>query len=175
MHCLLHLNESLNLEDFLSLSHQQNASVGPFWSFIDRNDRFPTLSHASNNEIQAIFLKPVKGTPFVHSSPPPPVLCSKKQSCTARNTSFEYTLCEDEVETKSSYNNCNTGKQQQKYWLFLETKAILYWFVMNLLEVPLKDKKINILVQVIHWYFQPIIYIRLLSSLEQVTNLGFGK
>ena len=71
MHCLLHLNESLNLEDFLSLSHQQNASVSPFWSFIDRNDRFPTLSHASNNEIQAIFLKPVKGTPFVHSSPPP--------------------------------------------------------------------------------------------------------
>ena len=106
---------------------------------------------------------------------PPPVLCSKKQSCTARNTSFEYTLCEDEVETKSSYNNYNTGKQQQKYWLFLETKAILYWFVMNWLEVPLKDKKINILVQVIHWYFQPIIYIRLLSSLEQVTNLGFGK
>ena len=69
MHCLLHLNESLNLEDFLSLSHQQNASVGPFWSIIDRNDRFPTLSYASNNEIQAIFLKPVKGTHFVHSSP----------------------------------------------------------------------------------------------------------
>ena len=47
--------------------------------------------------------------------------------------------------------------------------------VMNWLEVPLKDKKINILVQVIHWYFQPIIYIRLLSSLEQVTNFGFGQ
>ena len=70
MHCLLHLNESLNLEDFLSLSHLKNAFVGPFWSFNyqDRNDRFPTLSYASNNEIP-IFLKPVKGTPFVRSSP----------------------------------------------------------------------------------------------------------
>ena len=70
MHCLLHLNESLNLEDFLSLSHLKNASVGPFWSFNyqDRNDRFPTLSYASNNQIP-IFLKPVKGTPFVRSSP----------------------------------------------------------------------------------------------------------
>ena len=67
MHCLLHLNESLNLEDFLSLSHLQNASVGPFWSFIVRNDRFPILSYASNNEIP-IFLKPVKGTPLL--SPP---------------------------------------------------------------------------------------------------------
>ena len=62
MHCLLQLNESLNLEDFLSLSHLQNASVGPFWSFIVRNDRFRTLSHASNDEIP-IFLKTVKGTP----------------------------------------------------------------------------------------------------------------
>ena len=34
------------------------TSVGPFWSFNyqDRNDRFPTLSYASNNEIP-IFLK----------------------------------------------------------------------------------------------------------------------
>ena len=52
MHCLLHLNESLNLEGFLSLSHLENASLGPLWSFNyqDRNDRFPTLSYSSNNE-----------------------------------------------------------------------------------------------------------------------------
>ena len=64
MHCLLHLHESLNLEGFLSLSHLENASLGPLWSFNyqDRNDRFPTLSYSSNNEIH-IFLRPLKGTP----------------------------------------------------------------------------------------------------------------
>ena len=78
MHCLLHLNESLNLEDFLSLFTSRKCVCWPFLVFyiIDRNDRFLTLSYASNNEIQAIFLKPVKGTPFVRSFP----LCSAQRN-----------------------------------------------------------------------------------------------
>ena len=75
----------LNLEGFLSLSHLQNASVGPLWSFNyqDRNDRFPTLSYSSNNEIHIL---PEACERYPPVLPLPPVLCSKKQSCTARNT-----------------------------------------------------------------------------------------
>ena len=38
-----------------------------------------------------------------------------------------------------------------------------------------KVKKIRIAVQVFRWYFQPVIHIRLLTSLEQLANLGFGE
>ena len=36
-------------------------------------------------------------------------------------------------------------------------------------------KEVKTPVQVFYWYFQPIIRIRLLSRLEQLTNLGFGE
>ena len=59
------------------------------------------------------------------------------------------------------------------------------WTVIHWFEILLKDlkwykkfcqvKNAKIPVQVFHWYFQPIIRIRLLSSLEQLTNLGFGE
>ena len=84
MHCLLHLNESLNLEGFLSLSHLENASLGPLWSFNyqDRNDRFPTLSYSSNNEIH-IFLRPLKGTP---GAPPSPRCSAQRNNLVQQET-----------------------------------------------------------------------------------------
>ena len=89
MHCLLHLNESLNLEGFLSLSHLENASLGPLWSFNyqDRNDRFPTLSYSSNNEIH-IFLRPLKGTPRCSPLPKVPPGAPPSPRCSAQRNNL---------------------------------------------------------------------------------------